>query len=84
MHAVLTGPVGTARGWPSEARGTPPLPATGVSHRTHAEVMEKNGFTLLDITPSDVTIRLFAWRSGEPLEAIDSLEPYYTTSIRRS
>lgn len=83
VHAVLTGTVGTARGWPSEVRGTPPLPATGVSQRAHAEVTEKNGFTLLDITPSDVTIRLFAWRSGEPLEAIDSLEPYHTTSIRR-
>ncbi len=84
IHAVLTGPVGTRRGWPSAARGTPPLAATGLVHNTHAEVMEKNGFTLLDITPGEVTLRLFAWKSGEPVAAIDTLEPYHTFSIRRA
>ena len=84
VHSVLTGTLGTQNGWPSDARGTPPQTAIGLSHATHGEVLEKNGFTLLDVTPEEVTIRLFAWKSGEPLEAIDALEPYHTFVIRRS
>ncbi|MEE2777437.1 MAG: hypothetical protein VYE73_11840 [Acidobacteriota bacterium] len=84
VHAVLTGPVGTKRGWPSAARGSAPIAATGLVHETHTPAIEKNGFTLLDITPGEVTIRLFAWKSHQPVEAIDSLEPYHTHAIRRS
>ena len=84
VHSVLTGTLGTQNGWPSDARGTPPQTAIGLSHATHGEVLEKNGFTLLDVTPEEVTVRLFAWKSGEPLEAIDALEPYHVFAIRRS
>ena len=81
VHAILTGTLGTRNGWPSDYRGTPPMPAIGMSHRTLGEVHEKNGFTLLDITPGEVTVSLFAWKTGEPLEAIDTLQPYHTYSI---
>ena len=57
------------------------MPAIGMSHRPLGEVHEKNGFTLLDITPGDVTVSLFAWKTGEPVEAIDSLQPYHTYVI---
>ena len=83
VHAVLTGPLGTLTGWPSAARGTPPLAATGVEHDVRGETFEKNGFTLFDVTPSEVTVRLFAWKTGEPESAIDDLEPYHTAVIRR-
>ena len=83
--AILTGPVGTARGWPSAVRATLPIAAIGMVHDIHSPVIEKNGFTLLDITPGEVTVRLFAWKRDEPpVAAIDSLEPYHTYSIRRS
>lgn len=83
VHAVLTGPLGTLTGWPSAARGTPPLAATGVEHDVRGETFEKNGFALFDATPSEVTVRLFAWKTGEPESAIDDLEPYHTAVIRR-
>ncbi len=83
VHAVLTGPLGTLTGWPSAARGTPPLAATGVEHDVRGETFEKNGFALFDVTPSEVTVRLFAWKTGEPESAIDDLEPYHTAVIRR-
>ena len=35
VHAVLTGPVGTERGWPSAVRGSAPMAATGLVHETH-------------------------------------------------
>ena len=83
VHAVLTGPVGTQGGWPSAARGTPPLAATGLVHDVRGETFEKNGFALLDVSPSEITVRLFAWKTGEPESAIDELEPYHTSVIRR-
>ena len=83
VHSVLTGTLGTQNGWPSDARGTPPQTAIGLAHKTHSEVLEKNGFTLLDVTPDEVTIRLFAWKMDEPVEAIDSLGPYHTYTIKR-
>ena len=83
VHAVLTGPVGTERGWPSAVRGSAPMAATGLVHETHTPAVEKNGFTLLDITSGEVTVRLFSWKSNEPVEAIDSLEAYHTYTIHR-
>ena len=83
VHAVLTGPLGTLTGWPSAARGTPPLAATGLVHDVRGETFEKNGFALFDVTPSEITVRLFAWKTGEPESAIDELEPYHTSVIRR-
>ncbi|MDE2852017.1 MAG: hypothetical protein OYL92_06380 [Acidobacteriota bacterium] len=83
VHAVLTGPLGTLTGWPSAARGTPPLAATAVEQDVRGETFEKNGFALFDVTPSEVTVRLFAWKTGEPESAIDELEPYHTAVIRR-
>jgi len=83
VHAVLTGPLGTLRGWPSAARGTPPMAATSLTHDVRGETFEKNGFALFDVTPSEITVRLFAWKTGEPESAIDELEPYHTSVIRR-
>ena len=37
----------------------------------------------LDVSPSEITVRLFAWKTGEPESAIDELEPYHTSVIRR-
>ena len=84
VHAVLTGTLGTEKGWPSAARGSGPVPAIGLVHEDIAPAVEKNGFTLLDVSPAEVKIRLFAWKSNEPVERIDALEPYHTYSIQRS
>ena len=84
VHAILTGPLGTGVGWPSRARGTPPLVATGLEVEDVASVREKNGFALLDVDPESVTVRLFDWRRGEPEDAIDTLDPYHVHTIRRA
>ena len=82
VHAILTGPIGTKRGWPSAARGTLPLLATGINADTPASVSEQNGFTLIDLTQDEAKVQLFAWRN-EPIETIDTLEPYHTYTIQR-
>ncbi len=61
-----------------------PVPAIGLVHEDIAPAVEKNGFTLLDVSPAEVKIRLFAWKSSEPVERIDTLEPYHSYSIRRA
>lgn len=84
IHTILAGPIGTSgAGWPSFARGTRPEPSSLVRFRQEGAPLEKNGFTLIDATPSKLTIRQFAWREPDPVSAIDTLEPYSTFEIER-
>ena len=45
--------------------------------------IEENGFLILDIVPDSVTLRFCKWRY-DPVESIDTLEPFRTTQLRRS
>lgn len=84
VHAIIAGSPGCKSGWPSRVRGTPPLEATGVVHEPEAPIAEKNGFSIIDLTQDEVTVKLFAWSDDQPVEAIDELEPFHTALIRRS
>lgn len=84
VHTILAGTPGTGTGWPSAVRGTAPMPPHGMELDPVTPVVEKNGFTLLDVTAETVRVRLFAWRAGEASpEAIDNLEPYHDVEIGR-
>lgn len=84
IHSIITGPLGTGSGWPSRARGTPPMVASRIHLDNPAPITERNGFTLLDITPDDVRVRLFAWRrENSSLNEIDHLEPYHDVKIEK-
>jgi hypothetical protein len=82
VHAVLTGPIGTRRGWPSAARGTLPVLASGIEADSPASVTERNGFTLIDLSQDEAKIQLFSWRN-EPVDQIASLQPYHSYVITR-
>jgi hypothetical protein len=83
VHSILAGPIGTsALGWPSSARGTPPLPAASLRLDGPAPV-ERNGFTLLDVTRDRILVRQFAWREPMPVAAIATLQPFATFAIPR-
>ena len=84
VHSFLTGPLGTGTAWPSNARGTPPLVASNLDVSSLAGVEEKNGFTIVDMSQQEITVRMFRWRRGEPERAIDTLEPYHSFTARRS
>jgi hypothetical protein len=43
--------------------------------------LEKDGFAIVDVSPEEVAIRLFAWRPDEGPEKIDTLSPYYVIRI---
>lgn len=84
VHSVLTGPVSTGpRGWPSSARGTPPLVATGLEVKETLAPLENNGFTLIDFTRDKIDFRQYGWKLGKPEEEIDSLEPLHRFSLSR-
>lgn len=73
---ILSGPISTsAPGWPSKARGVGASVPTNLEIEERLAPLEKNGFTILDVRPDAVRVRQFAWRIGEPEDAIDTLEP---------
>ena len=44
--------------------------------------IEDHGFTLVDFVSDRILLRQFRWDvDREPVEAIDSLEPFYTTEL---
>jgi hypothetical protein len=83
VNSILTGPLGTGTVWPSATRGTPPLVASALAVNSLADVEEKNGFTLVDMTPNQIEVSLFRWRRGEPEERIDGLQAYHTYKVSR-
>jgi phosphodiesterase/alkaline phosphatase D-like protein len=84
VHTVLTGPISTGpRGWPSSARGTPPLIATGLELQETLAPTEQNGFTLIDFTRERIDFRVYAWKMGRAESEIDNLQPFHTFQLAR-
>ncbi len=84
VTSVLSGPIGTAGyGWPSFFRGTRGMTPAGLVVDEVQPTIEENGFLILDIVPDSMTLRFFKWRY-DPVENIDTLEPFRTTQLRRS
>ena len=85
VHLVLNGTLGTGlAGWPSGPRGLGPSAPSAVSLERNARPAEKNGFSIIDITPDKMTCSLYAWREPDPLDAIAQLQPYDVLEIARS
>jgi hypothetical protein len=84
VNTVLTGPLSTGPiGWPSAARGTPPLIATGVDVRETLAPLEHNGFTLIDFDQEKIAFRMYRWKTGRPEAEIDTLEPFHQFTLTR-
>lgn len=81
--AVLCGALGTGTGWPSRTRGAarPPL---HIEMEQLVEPIEQNGFTIADITPDKIVLRMFVWDArNQKREDIDRLEPFRTEVFSR-
>ena len=82
--SVLPGAIGTGPvGWPSHFRGYVAQPSKAVAASQSAPPRELNGFSLLDFTPNDVTVSLFAWEPTSGEQAIASLQPFHVESFTR-
>jgi hypothetical protein len=85
VTTVISGPIGTApAGWPSARRGVGATPPAHVDLREMVKPIEQHGFTMVDVTPDRIELRMFRWdvKTGPP-EAIDSLEPFHTEVLTR-
>lgn len=84
IHLVLNGPLGTGMaGWPSGPRGLGPAAPGALTLERNARPMEKNGFSIIDVTPEKLVCHLFAWREPDPFDAIRTLQPYDVVEITR-
>jgi hypothetical protein len=84
VHSVLTGPVSTGpQGWPSAARGTPPLPASGLHLMPTLEATEQNGFTIVDFTPEAIEMRMYSWKLDRPESELDSMKLLHRVRLER-
>jgi hypothetical protein len=45
--------------------------------------VEKNGFTVIDVTPDKITFTIFTWRPPQPLAEIDTMKPTLTYEVPR-
>ncbi len=83
VTSVLSGPVGTSpAGFPSAVRGIGSSPPAHLDLDEAAPPREHHGFTLVDFTRDGIVVSLFGWDvNSEPLEAIDTLEPFHTAEL---
>jgi hypothetical protein len=84
VTTVLSGPLGTGDlGFPSAFRDTPPKIPSQLAVEEMLKPLEKNGFTILDVSPESIRFRLFAWRPPQPVDQIDTLEPILDFELKR-
>ena len=83
ITAVLSGPIGSSvRGFPSVVRGIGATPPEHLDLEESVAPIEDHGFTLVDFLPDRMVLRQFKWDVDmQPLDAIDRLEPFYTTEL---
>ncbi len=86
VHVVLSGTLGTGDGgWPSAFRGAGAQVSRVLEMDETLAPIEENGFSIVDFTPDEITIRFFKWKyRRDSVEAIDKLEPFRTTVLKRA
>ena len=66
MHVVLGGTLGTGDyAFPSAVRSVQSSPSELVTINQSLPPTEKNGFTIIDVTPDKMTFQLYMWRPPE-------------------
>lgn len=84
MHAIVTGPLGTGDlGFPSAYRGVESTPSQLVRMEQALAPVEKNGFTVIDVTPDEMTFSIYAWRPPQPAADIDAMPPALVYRVPR-
>lgn len=84
VNVLLAGTLGTSdSGWPSGARGAAPQIPSSLAAQITDPLVERNGFTIIDVMPDRMVFRLFGWREPQPQSAIDTLEPHAVLTVSR-
>jgi hypothetical protein len=81
---VMGGTLGTGDyAFPSSVRKIASSPSELVTMDEVLPATEKNGFSIIDVTPEKMTFRLFMWRPPEAVAAIDDLQPVLSYEVTR-
>jgi hypothetical protein len=84
VHVVLGGTLGSGDyAFPSSFSAVASSPSELVTMDQALPPTEKNGFSIIDVTPDKITFRLFLWRPPEPVAAIDTLQPALVYEVKR-
>ncbi|MBR1221045.1 hypothetical protein JQ557_23810 [Bradyrhizobium sp. U87765 SZCCT0131] len=84
VHAVMAGTLGTGDlGFPSAYRGIESMPSQLIGMEQALKPTEKNGFTIIDVTPDKMTFTMFLWRPPQPVEDIDTMAPALVYEVPR-
>lgn len=84
VNAFLSGALGTGNGWPSNGRRTRPYPSQLLEADERQPALEENGFLIVDFDATSITVKSFRWLPKQGEEAIDKLEPFRTTTLKRA
>jgi len=84
MHVVLTGTLGTGDiSFPSFCRSIDSSPSQLIGMAEALKPTEKNGFTIVDVTPDKMTFSQFMWRPPQSIEEIDTMKPALVYDVPR-
>ncbi len=84
VHTVMAGTPGTGDpGFPSAYRRVESTPSATVAMAEALRPTEKNGVTVIDVTPQAITCRLYTWRPPPPVEEIETMAPVLVDEIPR-
>lgn len=84
VHTILTGTLGTGDiGFPSAYRRVESSPSLVLETEEALKTTEKNGFTVIDVTPDKMTFSIFTWRPPQSAEEIDTMAPALVYEVPR-
>ena len=68
---------------PSSSRSIVSKPSQPIGLEQTLKPTEKNGSTVIDITPEQLTFLLFTWRPPQPVGEIDTIKPALVSEMPR-
>lgn len=82
VSCICVGTLGSSGpGFPTIFRGIGAEIPTSLDVDQPFTPLEKNGFSIIDVTPEKMVIKMYGWIPPEPVEDISSLEPFFIKEI---
>ncbi len=76
VHTICVGPIGSSGpGFPSRYRGTGAQVPSQLELDELLKPLEKNGFSIIDVTARSMRVRMFGWRPPAAARIIDTMSP---------
>jgi hypothetical protein len=84
VHVVMSGTLGTGdHTFPSSFRAVESKPSQLVGMDEALKATEKNGFSVIDVTPDKMSFQIFMWRPPQPVAEIDTMKPALVYELPR-